>query len=102
MKFSALSLGLVAGLAIAAPTPTVEAVKRASVSDKAFGYASQNGGTSGGAGGTTTTVSTYAQFTKAVVIVSGPINTAPAQVKVGSKISIIGKSSAAKLTGFGL
>jgi pectate lyase len=62
-----------------------------------------------GAGGTTTTVSAYAQFTKAVsgtakkvVIVSGPINTAAAQVKVGSNTSIIGKSSAAKLTGFRL
>jgi len=88
---------------------TVEVVKHASVSDKAFGYASQNGGTSGGAGGTTTTVSTYAQFTKAlsgtakkVVIVSGPIRTAAVQVKVSSDTSIIGKSSVAKLTGFGV
>ncbi|KAH8590653.1 putative pectate lyase A [Bisporella sp. PMI_857] len=111
MKFLALSLGFVA-LAAASPTPTVNEVhveKRASLNDAGTGYASQNGGTTGGAGGTTTTVSTYAQFTaavagtaKKVVVVSGAISTAAAQVKVGSNTSIIGKNSGAKLSGFGL
>ncbi|KAJ5033338.1 uncharacterized protein L3040_008456 [Drepanopeziza brunnea f. sp. 'multigermtubi'] len=107
MKFSALSLGLMAALVSAVPTPTIQ--QRASVSDKPIGYASLNGGTTGGAGGTTTTVSTYAQFTaavkgnaKKVVFVSGPITTAAAAVKIGGNTSVIGKSSAAKLTGFGL
>jgi pectate lyase len=96
MKFSLLSLGLLASSILAAPTPTSDEVadaalivKRASISDvcslssfhlpfqtsymssnnplqAATGFASQNGGTTGGRGGTTTTVSTYAQFTAAV------------------------------------
>jgi len=116
MKFNSISLGLMAALATAAPTPTTDEVanfaeiaKRASITDVGTGYASQNGGTTGGAGGTTTTVSTYAQFTaavagtaKKVVVVSGAITQTADQVKVGSNTSIIGKSSAAKLTGFGL
>lgn len=76
---------------------------------KGTGYASQNGGTSGGSGGTTTTVSSFAQFTaavsgtaKKVVVVSGAITQASAQIKVGSNTSIIGKDSGAKLSGFGL
>ncbi|KAH6669545.1 putative pectate lyase A [Halenospora varia] len=116
MKFSALSLGLMASAAIAAPTPTVDGpadianvAKRASITDTPGGYASQNGGTTGGSGGTTTTVSTYAQFTaavagtaKKVVVVSGPITQTADQVKVGSNTSIIGKSSSVVFTGFGL
>ncbi|KAE8164848.1 putative pectate lyase A [Aspergillus tamarii] len=95
------------GQALAAPTKTI--AKRATVSDVAHGYASQNGGTSGGAGGTTTTVSSYAQFTEAVssddakiVIVDGTISKAADQVKVGSNTSIIGKDANAILEGFGL
>lgn len=116
MKFSLISAGLLAALASAAPTPTSDEivnraaiVKRASVTDACnIGYASTNGGTKGGAGGTTTTVSTYAQFTKAatagktVVVVSGPITHAAAQVKVASDTTIIGKNSKVVLTGFGL
>jgi hypothetical protein len=48
MKFAGLSLGLMAGMALAAPTPTVNevnlAVKRASTTDTPIGYASENGG----------------------------------------------------------
>jgi pectate lyase len=79
------------------------------VSQVATGYASQNGGTKGGAGGTTTTVSSYAAFTAAVsgdsakvVVVSGPITKTADQVRVGSNTSIIGKDANAILTGFGL
>ena len=111
MKISALNVCLFAGLATAAPTPSTVSgiIKRASLNDTPYGYANLNGGTTGGAGGTTTTVSTYAQFTKAVsgnankvVILSGPISTSEAQVDVGSNTSIIGKGSNAKLTGVGL
>ncbi|TVY31471.1 putative pectate lyase A [Lachnellula subtilissima] len=116
MKFSTLSASLMATLALAAPTPTLNEVadiaqiaKRASITDVGTGYASQNGGTTGGAGGTTTTVSTYAQFTaavagtaKKVVILSGAITETADQVKVGSNTSLIGKNSGAKLTGFGV
>lgn len=112
MKFSNLSLGLFAGVALAAPTPTIDneanLVNRAAATTP-IGYASLNGGTTGGAGGTTTTVSTYAQFTaavagtnKAVVYVSAPISTAVSQVKIGSNKSIIGKSSKVIFTGFGV
>ncbi len=107
MKFSTISLGLMAGLVAAAPTPTIE--QRATVSDTPIGYASLNGGTTGGVGGTTTTVSTYAQFTaavkgdaKKVVYVSKPITTAAAAIKIGGNTSVIGKDSSVKLTGFGL
>jgi len=118
MKFSAVSLGMtLAGLAVAAPTPTsnegpaerVEMAKRASVTDAAFGYAGENGGTTGGAGGTTTTVSSYAEFTSAVtsddakvVFVSGTITQAAKQVKVGSNTSIIGVDANAGFDGNGL
>ncbi|EON95669.1 putative pectate lyase b protein [Phaeoacremonium minimum UCRPA7] len=90
----------------ATPTPTVDGspekarlAKRASVSDKAtLGYATQNGGTTGGSGGTVTTVSTLAQFTEAVnekdatariVMVKGIISGA-LSVRIGSNKSVIG------------
>ncbi len=63
MKFTGVSLSLIAASALAAPTPTInkyevaKVAKRASVTDTPVGYASQNGGTTGGAGGTITTVS---------------------------------------------
>lgn len=108
MRFaSLLPFGLVT-LGLAAPTPTTSEVKRdtivkrASYSDvPATGYATQNGGTTGGKGGATTTVSSFAQFTAAVkgdsakiVVVSGPI-TSTGNVKIGSNTSIIGKDSSA-------
>jgi len=116
MKFSPVFVALIANICNAAPTPTVDeaadvalVAKRASISDVATGYASQNGGTTGGAGGTTTTVSTYAQFTaavagtaKKVVIVDGAITETADQIKIGSNTSVIGKNSGAKLTGVGL
>ncbi|KAJ5259568.1 hypothetical protein N7478_012549 [Penicillium angulare] len=110
---TAVAVSCLTSLALSVPTPTAEEFKvldkRASASDAAFGYASQNGGTTGGTGGTTTTVSSYAAFTSAVsgdskkvVYVSGPISQTADQVKIGSNTSIIGKSSTAILTGFGL
>ena len=104
---SFLPLGLSA-IALAAPTPTIEEkrgvlAKRASVTDVPdTGYATQNGGTTGGKGGSTTTVSTLAQFTAAVkgddakiVIVSGGFKGNADNVKIGSNKSIIGKDSSA-------
>lgn len=111
---TAVAVSWLTSLTLAAPTPTAEdginlLGKRASASDAAFGYASQNGGTTGGTGGTTTTVSSYAAFTSAVsgdskkvIYVSGPISETADQVKVGSNTSIIGKDDTAILTGFGL
>ncbi|KAL9618152.1 MAG: hypothetical protein Q9160_007102 [Pyrenula sp. 1 TL-2023] len=118
MRFSSVfSLSLL-GLALAAPTPTEEEkravahiAKRATVTDAAnVGYATLNGGTTGGKGGPTTTVSTYAQFSAAaaaddsarVIVVSGTIQQTADQIRVGANKSIIGKNSSAKLIGFGL
>ncbi|KAE8356118.1 putative pectate lyase A [Aspergillus coremiiformis] len=109
MKFSLALVACLAGQALASPTATKSMGKRATVSDAAHGYASQNGGTNGGAGGTTTTVSSYAQFTAAVfsddakiVYIDGPISQQAKQVRVGSNTSIIGKNANAVLEGFGL
>ena len=106
MQLSLVSLGLVvARLASAVPTPTVDErdiVKRATVTDVAtLGYASLNGGTTGGRGGATTTVSTLAQYTAAVaddtarvVVVSGTISGA-IQVRFGSNKTVVGKNRSA-------
>lgn len=82
--------------------------RRASVNDVAdLGYATLNGGTSGGSGGTQTTVTTLDQLTNAVsgdskkiVLISGRIS-GSAVVRVGSNTSIIGKSGSL-LDGIGL
>ncbi|KAI8170651.1 putative pectate lyase A [Colletotrichum sp. SAR 10_70] len=106
MKFTSALATLFASVAVATPTPTVDNVadkphlaKRASISDKAtLGYATLNGGTSGGAGGTVTTVSSLAEFTAAVnekdtaakiVVVKGVIK-GTANVRIGSNKSVIG------------
>ncbi|OLN96333.1 putative pectate lyase A 2 [Colletotrichum chlorophyti] len=99
------ALATLFAFAAASPTPTVDnvdkshLVKRASISDTAtIGYATLNGGTSGGSGGTVTTVSSLAEFTAAVnekdttakiVVVKGVI-TGNANVRVGSNKSVIG------------
>ncbi|KAI9374597.1 pectate lyase A [Aspergillus egyptiacus] len=90
----------------AAPVPTD---KVASDSDAAFGFASLNGGTTGGAGGPTTTVSSYDELAAAVegdepkiVIVSGTISEEADQIDVGSNTSILGADASAVLDGFGL
>ncbi|KAI1179888.1 pectate lyase a [Nemania sp. FL0916] len=115
MKFFYTVPALLAGLAIAVPTPTENGVldgrtveKRATITDACtVGYCTSNGGTTGGAGGTTTTVSSLAQFTAAVqaqgpavVIVSGSL-TGAVKVNVTSNKSIIGKAGSS-LTGIGL
>ncbi|KAK3940292.1 pectin lyase fold/virulence factor [Diplogelasinospora grovesii] len=106
MKFTAAVLSILVALAAAKPTPTLDdtvekahLAKRATISDKAtLGYATQNGGTTGGSGGTVTTVSTLAQFTAAVdekntapaiVVVKGVISGA-AKVRIASNKTIIG------------
>jgi pectate lyase len=115
MKFStifALGLSLLSELAVAAPSKVERRgtiIKRASPTDVAsVGYATLNGGTTGGKGGSTVTVTTLADLEDAVsgddaaiVIVSGTISGA-AQVRVGSNKTILGKNSSAVLSGIGL
>ncbi|KAI7547188.1 putative pectate lyase [Hortaea werneckii] len=72
------------------------------------GYASLNGGTTGGAGGQTVTVSTYADLVAAVedeaatiVYVKGKLS-GPDKIRVGSNKSILGLDSSSGLNGVGL
>lgn len=104
MKLTSV-LSLLVAVASAVPTPTIDEAehvhieKRATISEAAtLGYASTNGGTTGGAGGTVTTVSTLPQFTAAVnekdatpriVVVKGIIS-GSANIRIGSNKSVIG------------
>ncbi|OLN88185.1 Pectate lyase plyB 1 [Colletotrichum chlorophyti] len=114
MKFTNLVNLALVGFASAAPTPTVEEestnvlAKRASITESCnIGYASTNGGTTGGRGGSTTTVSTLAQFTKAAessgklnIVVKGTIS-GSAKVRVQSDKTIVGQKGS-KIVGAGL
>ncbi|MBN2536174.1 MAG: hypothetical protein JXB88_25055 [Spirochaetales bacterium] len=73
-----------------------------------IGFASQNGGTTGGSDGTTVTVSNYSDLESAVsgserriVRISGTI-TGSGMMKTGSNKSIIGSGSSSTISGFGL
>ncbi|KAG4102655.1 pectin lyase-like protein [Neocallimastix lanati (nom. inval.)] len=77
-------------------------------SSELVGYASLNGGTNGGQGGSTTTVSNYSQLVKAVrgdnakIIKVNGIIKLNADVKVNSNTSIIGSNKNSGFTGAGL
>lgn len=110
MKSFITAVLAIAQVSLSAPTPDLELPehraieKRAAVTDAAnVGYATLNGGTKGGAGGATVTVSTLAQYTAAVgddtakiVVVSGTINGPAKNVKIGSNKTIVGKQGAGK------
>ncbi|KAH7392788.1 pectate lyase-like protein [Pyrenochaeta sp. MPI-SDFR-AT-0127] len=117
MKFSVMSLGLMAVSALAVPMPSMINVKRAglangsaSLEDVAtVGFATQNGGTSGGKGGKTVEVASLSELTSAVtgddaaiVLITGPIKGSGENVKIGSNKSVIGKDSSVVLTDFTL
>ena len=109
-------LALMAGLAVASPTPTIDKQedkrtiqKRASITEACnIGFASTNGGTTGGAGGTTTTVSDFASFSEAaeadgpaVIVLEGSLS-GPGRVRPTSDKTIVGGSGGASLEGIGL
>ncbi|KAF8752560.1 Pectate lyase [Rhizoctonia solani] len=106
MRFAIVSVSVLAALSqLVSAVPTLE--RRASATEKpTIGYAAQ-GGTTGGIGGSTITVTSLAALTSAVasdsakiVIVSGTI-TGNTVVKVGSNTSLLGKSGSS-LVGVGL
>ncbi|ETN36295.1 uncharacterized protein HMPREF1541_08572 [Cyphellophora europaea CBS 101466] len=105
MRFSLLTLGLAA---VSQLSQAVPLVKRADATEAAnVGFATTNGGTTGGAGGSTVTVSNIADLqtalsgdAPAIVIIDGAIS-GTEKVRVGSNKSILGKDSNAKISGFG-
>lgn len=115
MKLSTfISLSFTAMTALAAPTPSPiyqqHAIEKraASLEDIAsIGYATTNGGTTGGKGGKTVKVSTLKELTAAVkgddaaiVLITGPIKGSGDNVKVGSNKSVIGQNSKVVLENF--
>jgi pectate lyase len=117
MKFSIMSLGLMAVSALAAPMPSMVNPNRAGLTKRAAsledvattGFATENGGTSGGKGGKTVEVASLAELTAAVkgdtasiVLITAPIKGSGENVKIGSNKSVIGKDSSVVLTDFTL
>ena len=89
-----------AAAAFAAPCPQA-AVAGDAAAAATVGYATQNGGTTGGAGGAVTRVSTIDALvaaaegeTPAIIIVDGTINS-KTRVNVGSNKSILGAGASA-------
>ncbi|KAF2006196.1 polysaccharide lyase family 1 protein [Amniculicola lignicola CBS 123094] len=97
-------------VAIPSSNANTSATGSASLEDgPTTGYATENGGTTGGKGGKQVSVSTLAELTTAVagdeasiVIITGPISGSGENVKIGSNKSVIGKDSTAQLSGFTL
>lgn len=95
--------------ALAAPISARQANASAPSTDGPIGYASQNGGTTGGAGGASITVTSIADLVAAVkgddaaiVYIEGTLEGSTDKIRVGSNKSILGKDSSSKLVGAGL
>lgn len=94
--------------ALAAPISARQANTSTSAADGPIGYASQNGGTTGGAGGSSITVTSLSDLAAAVkgdeaaiVYIEGTLEGSTDKIRVGSNKSILGKASS-KLVGAGL
>ncbi|EMR66500.1 hypothetical protein MGN70_010247 [Eutypa lata] len=108
MKFTVAAL--LATVATASPTKLLstrnEVARRQAAEPAPYGYATQNGGTTGGAAGDTVTVTDLASLTEAAeseepltIIVSGSIS-GSAKIRVGSDKTIYGESGSS-ITGIG-
>lgn len=104
MKFSALVASLLATAAVALPAehPTTIAKRQAQVACT-VGYCTQNGGTTGGAGGQTVTVTTVDELVNAakrteplVIVVSGKL-TGNTRVRPTSNKTIIGAAGSCEV-----
>lgn len=104
MKFTVAAL--LATVATASPTKLLstrnEIARRQAAEPAPYGYATQNGGTTGGAAGDTVTVTDLASLTEAAeseepltIIVSGSIS-GSAKIRVGSDKTIYGESGSCK------
>lgn len=117
MKFSIMSLGLMAVSALAAPMPSMVSPKRSGLTKRAAsledvattGFATQNGGTSGGKGGKTIEVASLDELESAVegedaaiILITGPISGSGENIKIGSNKSVIGKDASVILSDFTL
>lgn len=94
---------------IAALAAPITARQSSSATDGPIGFASQNGGTTGGAGGSTTTVTSISELMDAVegdeaaiIYVEGTLEGSTDKIRIGSNKSILGKDSSSKIVGAGL
>lgn len=103
MKFSALLASLLATVTVAMPAEhPVDIAKRQAQVACSVGYCTQNGGTTGGAGGQTVTVTTVDQLVAAalrteplIIVVSGRL-TGDTRVRPTSNKTIIGAAGSCK------
>ena len=110
-------IDITTGSSIVTPTPTLTPGPTGtpgpthSIEDSPIGFASLNGGTTGGMGGQTVTASTYSQLksyaessTRYIIMVEGTISNGSGGGKIGvnSNKSIIGVGSTAFLQGVGI
>ena len=104
-----MKVSILGALAVLSPLAALAAplTTRAAAAEGPIGYASQNGGTTGGAGGSSITVKSYDELVKAVkddtaaiIYVDGTIEGSK-KIRVGSNKSILGKNASSKLVGAG-
>jgi len=104
-----MKVSIFSALAALSPLAALAAplASRAASTEGPIGFASQNGGTTGGAGGSSITVTSIEELTAAVkddkaaiVYIQGTLEGSK-KIRVGSNKSILGKDSSSKLVGAG-
>lgn len=103
-----MKLSILGALAVLSPLAALAApLSTRAAAEGPIGYASQNGGTTGGAGGSSITVKSYDELVKAVkddtaaiIYIEGSIEGSK-KIRVGSNKSILGKNASSKLVGAG-